>query len=59
MHQLGIQDGGTGGAADSVVAEYDELPIEHGAGAQATDEGRHAAFALGVFARLRAVGLFI
>src|SRR5579875_114612 len=55
MHQLGIQHGGSGGAADGVVAQSDELVIENGAGAEAADEGRHAALALGIAARLRAV----
>src|ERR1035441_6296218 len=57
MHQLGIQYGGAGRATDGVVAEHDEFVIENMAGAQAPHESGHAALALGVFARLRAVGL--
>src|SRR5689334_15999518 len=56
MHQLGIQDGGPGGAANRVVAEHYELVIEHRAGAQTSHERRHAALALRVLARLRPVG---
>src|ERR1035441_5536620 len=57
MHQLGIQHGGAGRATDGVVAEHDEFVVENIARAQAPHEGGHAALALGVFARLRAVGL--
>src|SRR5450755_3028903 len=57
MHQLGIQYGGAGRAADGVVAEHDEFVVENMAGAQAPHEGGHAALALSVFARLRSVGL--
>jgi hypothetical protein len=58
MHELGIQYGRAGGSANGVVAQGDELVIQHRAGAQTAHEGRHAALALGIFARLRAVGLF-
>src|ERR1039457_5883385 len=46
-----------GRPADGVVAEHDEFVVENMAGAQASHEGGHTALALGVFARLRAVGL--
>src|ERR1019366_4883285 len=57
MHQLGIQYGSAGRAADGVVAEHDEFVVENMAGAQAPHEGGHAALALRILARLRAVGL--
>ena len=56
VHQLGIEHGRSGRAANGIVAQRDEFPVEHRAGTQAADEGRHAALAFGIFARLRAVG---
>ena len=55
--QLGVEDGGSGGAANGVVREHSELPIEQAAGAQAADGDGHAAAAIAVEAGLRAVGL--
>ena len=55
-HELGIQDRRTGGAADGVVAERDELRVRRLAGAYAADGDRHAVAAVGVEPRLRAIG---
>jgi hypothetical protein len=55
--QFGVEDGGSGGAANGVVREHGELPVEHAAGAQAADGHGHAVAAIAVEARLRAVGL--
>src|SRR5262245_10174308 len=54
-HQLGVEQGRTGGAAQHVVREGDELPVEDIAFAQASDGGRHTSLQAGVLARLRAV----
>src|ERR1017187_6428759 len=53
--QFGVEDGGAGGAANGVMRERDELPVEQTAGAQAADGHRHPMIAIAVEARLGAV----
>ena len=55
--QFGIQDGCAGCAANRVVREHSELPVEHLAGTQATHGDGHAVAAIAIQARLRAVVL--
>ena len=55
LHQLGIEHGRAGGAANRVVTERDELDVEHRAGPEAADGDGHAAVALDVEPRLRPV----
>src|SRR5579883_36290 len=55
IHELGIEDGGAGCAADGVVLERDEFVSKRGAFAHAADEGPHTVVAFGVASRLRAV----
>src|SRR5580692_6924100 len=57
VHEFGVEDCRACRAANGVVAERDELPVEYGTGTEPADEGGHAAIALGVLARLRTVGL--
>src|SRR4051812_40429946 len=52
MHQFGVQDRGAGGTADRVVAERDELVVEHRTRTQATYRHGHAAVATRVERRL-------
>ncbi len=52
---LGVEQGRSGGAANRVVREQRELPIEQAAGAQAADGGRHAVAAIDVETRLRPI----
>src|SRR5215471_18296463 len=55
LEQLGIQQGGAGGAPDRIVREDGELPVEHVALAESTDGGGHAGAELGVEAGLWAI----
>src|SRR5207247_4885431 len=55
--ELGVQDRGSRGAADGVVSERIELPVEHGAGAKPAEGHAHARGAVHVQARLRPVVL--
>src|SRR3954469_1786068 len=54
--QLGVEQGSARGAADGVVREQRELPVEQGTGPQPADRGRHAGAALHIEPRLRTVG---
>src|SRR5262245_50333698 len=55
MHQLSVEDRRAGGAANRVVAERDELEVQHRARAQTADGHRHAVVAIGVEHRLRPI----
>ena len=53
--EFGVEQGGTGGAADEVVGEQSELDVEQRAFADAADDGGHAVSGVNVAAGLRAV----
>src|ERR1700748_2924758 len=55
VHQLSIKHRRARCPAHRVVPESDELPVEHGAGTQPSDEGCHSPVTLGILARLRPV----
>src|ERR1035437_1621776 len=55
--QFGVEDGGSGGAANGVVREHGGLPVEHAAGAQAAHGHRHAVAAIAVQSGLGAIVL--
>src|SRR6516162_2743086 len=57
MHQLGIEHGSAGRAANGVVTQGDKFIIQHRTRSQPPDESRHAALAFRVLARLRPVAL--
>src|SRR6476620_1917855 len=57
LQELGVQDRGTGGATDRVVAEQGVLDAEDRALAHATDHRGHSLLAIAVEYRLRAVAL--
>src|SRR4051794_23837098 len=52
-HELGVEDGGSGGSANGVVATGYKLDVEHWAFAHAAHEDTHTVFARGIAARLR------
>src|SRR5215471_10038325 len=54
---LGVEDGGPRGAADRVVAEHRELPVEDSAGLEAPHEGRHPPLRVHVAPGLRPLRL--
>jgi hypothetical protein len=56
FEQFAVQNGCTGSAANSVVGEHGESPVENVARAQAPDYSRHAASAIAIKARLRTIG---
>src|SRR2546421_12423977 len=56
VEQLGVQQCRAGGAADHVVREHGELPIEQIAGAQASNGDGHTRAGVHVEAWLRAGG---
>src|SRR3954468_18196862 len=56
VKKLGIQQGSTGGAADHIVREHGELPVEKIAGAQAADRNRHTGTGINIEPRLWTVG---
>ena len=56
-NQFRVQDRAAGGAANGVVAERDQLAVEHRAAAHAADGDRHAVAGRDVEPRLRAVAL--
>ena len=56
LQQLGVQQRRSRGAANGVVHERDHAEVEQRAGAQAADRDGHAALAVAVEPRLRAVG---
>src|SRR5690242_18563394 len=53
--KFGVQERGTGGAANEVVGEQGQFYVKQWAFADATDDGGHAAARVDVAARLRAV----
>src|SRR5438045_8455973 len=55
VHQLSVQNCRAGGAADRVVAERDELVVEHRTRTQASDGDGHPSPAVGVERRLRTI----
>src|ERR1700693_4254457 len=55
LQQFRIQQGRSGRAADRVVRENRELPVQNSTGAQAAHRSRHSTSAVGVEAGLRAV----
>src|SRR3954469_7362665 len=54
--QLGVEQGSAGGAADGVVREQRELPVEQRTRPQPADSRRHPSAALHIEPGLRAVG---
>src|SRR5438270_4670626 len=56
MKKLGVQQGSAGGAADHVVREHGELPIEKIARAEPPDRDRHAGAGVYVKPGLRSIG---
>src|SRR5258708_4711654 len=55
FEQFGIQHGCAGGAADGVVREHRELPLQDSAGAQTADGRSHARSQVDIEPRLRTV----
>src|SRR5256885_4649654 len=55
MEQLSVQQGRAGGAADHVVREHGELPVQQIAGAQASDGDGHSGTRINIEAWLRSV----
>src|SRR5208282_2592601 len=55
FEELGVEQRGSGGAADGVVREHGELPVEDRAGAQASAGDGHAMAAVEIEARLGTV----
>src|SRR6266850_2014182 len=53
--ELGVEEGGAGGAADEVVGEQGQLDVEKGTFADAADDGGHAVSGVEVAPGLRAV----
>ena len=56
FQKLGIQQSRAGRAANRVVREHGELPVEHAARTQTADADGHAIAAINVKPRLRTVG---
>src|SRR5262245_10885061 len=57
MHQLGVEDGGAGCAANRIVSERHELVVEERTRPEASDGHGHAAVTVHVEQRLRTVDL--
>src|SRR5271163_1693745 len=55
LEQFSVEQGSAGRAANGVVRQHRELPIQHVALAQAADRRRHARSKVNVKARLRTV----
>jgi len=53
--ELGVEQGGAGGATDEVVGEQGQLDVEEGAFADAADDGGHAVAGVNVATRLGAI----
>src|SRR5256885_15366311 len=53
LQQLGIQQGGPGGATDGVMGEQSKLPIQHWARTKASHGSGHAAAEFHIETRLR------
>src|SRR5215470_9329368 len=55
LEQFGIQQRRTSRAANGVVGKHRKLPVEHSAGPQTPDRGRHAFTRIHIKARLRTI----